>query len=133
MDLSQTEVGDEVDCIIVDRNGDQTDAVFILAGPGHPQRVAFERKLSARSLREFNRKGKMQLPDDPDDIFDNETTRLVALTLGWRNVTNGSGEPIPFTADAARVFYENRRSNVRAQVSKALADIANFTPGLSTN
>lgn len=127
MNLQELEVEDVVDVVIRDRNGDETDAVFQLAGPGHPARVAFERKASARSLREFNRRGKAQLPDDPDELYDAETERLVALTLGWRGVTDGDAKPLAYSAEVARKFYENRRLSVRTQVSRALTAIGNFT------
>ena len=132
MDISELEFDDVVEHVIVDKAGLPTDAVFILAGPGNPVRVDLDRKLTARSLRQFNRHGKASLPDDPDELRAQETERLVALTLGWRNVT-WKGEPLEFTTKAARDIYENRASSVRAQISKALADIANFTQGSSSD
>jgi hypothetical protein len=133
MDLTAFEFEDIFEHTIVDRNGAPTDVVFLLAGPGHAARVDLDRKLSKRSLRQFNKTGKASLPDDPDELRDQETERMVALTLGWRGVTDKAGEPLPFTPEAAREAYENRRSSIRAQVAKALADIANFTPGQSSS
>jgi hypothetical protein len=133
MDFTQFEVEDVIEHTIVDRNGSATAVVFLLAGPGHPARVDLDRKLSKRSLRQFNKTGKASLPDDPDELREQETERMVALTLDWRGVTDKAGEPVPYTPEAAREAFENRRSSVRAQVARALADIANFTVGSSSN
>ena len=133
MDLSAFEVDDVIEHTIVDRNGAPTDVVFLLAGPAHAARVDLHRQLSTRSLRQFNRTGRASRPDDPDERREQETERMIALPLGWRGVTDKAGDPVPFSAEAARAAYENRRSSVRAQIARALADIANFTPGSSSN
>jgi hypothetical protein len=39
--LKDTEVDDVVEYTIVDKSGEKTDAVFLLAGPGHPERLGF--------------------------------------------------------------------------------------------
>ena len=132
MDISELEFDDTIEHTIVDKAGLPTDAIFILAGPGNPVRIDLDRKLTARSLRQFNKHGRASLPDDPDELRAQETERLVALTLGWRNVTR-KGKELEFSPDEARSIYENRASSVRAQVSKALADIANFTQGSSSD
>jgi hypothetical protein len=131
MDLSSFEFDDTVEHVIVGKDGSPTEIVFVLAGPGHPARVNVDRKIAHKALRQINRQGKASLPDDPDDLRDQETDRMVELTIDWRNVTDKDGEPVQFSASAVRAVYENRRSSVRSQISKALVNIGNFTPGLS--
>jgi hypothetical protein len=131
MDLSSLEFDDTVEHVIVGKDGSQTEIVFVLAGPGHPARVNVDRKIAQKALRQINRQGKASLPDDPDDLREQETDRMVELTIDWRNVTDKDGDAVPFSAEAVRAVYENRRSSVRSQISKALVDIGNFTTGLS--
>ncbi len=133
MQLQDFELDDVIEHTIIGRDGQPTEIVFLLAGPGHSARVDIDRKLAARSLRQFNKTGRAALPDDPDELREQETQRMIALTLGWRGVTNKDGEPVAFNAEAVRAAYENRRSSVRGQVAKALADIANFTVDSSNN
>lgn len=133
MKLSAFELDDVIPFTIRDSEGEPTDVIFQLAGPGHPLRVDLDSKLYRRSAREFNKEGKTRLPEDPATLREQETTRLVALTLGWSGMTNGNGEEVPFSPEKARELYENRRSSVRTQVSRALLNIANFTPVSSTS
>lgn len=133
MQLDEFEIDDVIEHAIVGRDGQPTEIVFLLAGPGHSARVDLDRKMASRSLRQFNRTGKAALPDDPDELREQETERMIALTLGWRGVTDKDGEVVPFTAEAVRAAYENRRSSVRAQIARALSDIANFTVDSSSN
>ena len=131
MDLKQFEQQDVAEYTLETPTGERTDVVFMLAGPSHPARVGFERKVSARTLREFNRRGKAQLPDDPDALYEQQTDRLVAFTLGWSNLVI-EGKAVQFTADAARDLYENRRFGwVRSAVNGALEDLGNFIAGSS--
>lgn len=131
MDLKDFEQQDIAEYVLETPAGDRLDVVFQLAGPSHPARVAFDRKGTARSLREFNRRGKAQLPDDPDALFEQQTDRLVAFTLGWSNLQI-DGKAVPFSENAARDLYENRRFGwVRTAVAGALDDIGNFMRGSS--
>lgn len=127
MQLTELEFDDTVDLTILDYNGEPTDIVFVLAGPGHPARVDLDRKVTARTLRDFNKRGKPSLPTDPDEIREDETERMVALTLDWRGVTDANDATVPFTKEAVRKAYENRKSSVRSQVQRGLLDISNFT------
>jgi hypothetical protein len=133
MDFSAFELDDVIPFPIVDTSGAPTGIIFSLAGPAHQARVERDRKQAAKALREFNKKGRATLPENPDEIYARDTDRMVDLTLGWSGVTDSKGETLPFSADAVRAVYENRRSSVRAQVARALSDIANFTPPQSPN
>ena len=133
MQLAALEFDDTIECPIVGKDGVPTDIVFLLAGPGNPVRVDIDRRLTARTLQQFNRRGKATLPEDPDELRAQETERLVELTLGWRGVTDASGSDVSFSKDEVRKAYENRRSGVRSQVLRALADLANFTVSSSSN
>jgi hypothetical protein len=75
----------------------------------------------------LNRHGRPHVDENWDVIFEKATETLLAVTLGWRNVTNGSGEEIPFSPEAARAIYENRRSSVRAQLLTENQRIAGFS------
>jgi hypothetical protein len=82
-------------------------------------------------LKEFNRRGKARIPENPDVLYEDETDRLVAMTLGWRNVADG-GKEIAFSADAARALYENRELDIREQVQAGLGRRELFTKSSAT-
>lgn len=133
MDLATLEFDDVVEHVIVGKDGKPTDIVFLLAGPGHPVRVDLDRRLTAKTLRQFNARGKATLTEDPDELRAQETERMVELTLGWKGVTDAAANAVSFSKEAVRAAYENRRSGVRAQVLRALAELANFTASSSSN
>jgi hypothetical protein len=132
MDLKNFELQDVGEIRITDSNGDPTNVVWKIAGPAHPMRVEFERKQASRGLREFNRAGKAVLSEDPDKLFDQETDRLVALSLGWDGIEN-NGEAVPFSPDMARQLLSNRALVFRIQVSVGLGKIENFSKPASTS
>ena len=131
MDLAQYEQKEVCDYTLTTPNGDKLDVLFQLAGPNHPKRKERDRKQLAQSLREFNRRGKQQIEDDPDELVDRQTETLVVSTLGWKNLVI-DGEPLPYSEASARKLYTDPRFEwVRAQVATAINDIGLFMPGSS--
>lgn len=125
MDFSALELEDVGRYELRTPAGKATGIVFLLCGPSHATRIAYENKNGKRLLRQLNKDGKASLPEDPEELFDQTTARLVALTLGWEGTTE------PFSADAARKHYENRRSTVRKQILAALDTDTVFTQSSS--
>lgn len=131
MDLALYEQKEQCEYQLETPAGDKLDVVFQLAGPNHPKRKDRERRQLARSLREFNRSGKRTVEDDPDELVEQQTERLVACTLGWSNLSI-DGAPFPYSEANARALYQDPRFEwVRGQVSAALNEIGNFIPGSS--
>ncbi len=104
--------------------------MFLLAGPEHEvrKRAGVE---AARRMRD------RILADDLDVVTTDaqETEVLVASTLGWRRKDDGGpvtfgGEPLPFSAEAARKLYTDpERHWLRMQVRNALERRAVFIGG----
>lgn len=133
MDLSSFDLQDSFDYALETPAGDKLDVVFTIAGPTHPTRDAYAKRMSRRQLREFNRRGKAQLPDDPDEIEQDQADYACAVTLGWRNLSV-DGQELAFSAENARRLFGDRRfAWVRSAVLTAAADAANFTPRSSGN
>jgi hypothetical protein len=130
LDLDDIESPDVIEYPLLNKLGDKTATVFLLAGPGHPVRQGWRKKTVRRIRSEMNRRGKVKLEEDVDEVDAEDTEYLVAMTLGWRNLMK-AGEDVPFSAQAARDLYSNLRAPIRAQISSALTDIANFTAGWS--
>lgn len=131
MDLAQYEQKEVCDYVLTTPSGDKLDVVFQLAGPNHPKRKERDRKRLAQSLRKFNKSGRQQLEEDPDELVDRQTDTLVSCTLGWKNLVI-DGEALPYSDAAARKLYEDPRFEwVRGQVTGALNDISLFIPGSS--
>lgn len=132
MDLSDFEQRDTFEYQLETPAGDKLDVAFTLAGPTHPTREAYAKRVSRRQLREFNRKGKAQLPDDPDDIEHGQVEFACVITLGWRDLSV-DGEEFPYSVENARRLYTDRRfAWVRNAVLTAAAEVANFTGAKST-
>lgn len=131
MDIGALKAQDTGEVVIKDNAGDDTDIVIVVAGPSHPTRVAYERAKSSALLKEFNRRGKARISENPDILFDEETERLVALTINWRNI-EADGTPLEFSRDAARALYENRGLSIREQVAAGLANREVFTRSSAT-
>lgn len=126
MDMKDLEQQDSADYTLKTPAGDKTDIVFILAGPTHPVRSALEKKITGRGLREFNKIGKVQINDDPDELRDQQVERLVLCTLGWKNMEM-DGKPYEFSAQNARALYANQRFGwLRDQIDIALRGLENF-------
>lgn len=133
MDLTQFETQDTYDYTLVAPNGERTDIVLTLAGPTHPVRAAYERKATAKGLREFNRKGKASLPDDPDEIIEQQVERLATFTLDWKNLSIDGADYI-YSPKAARELYADKRFGwIRDAVAGAVGEIANFMKGSSAS
>lgn len=116
-------------------NGDGTDVVFTLAGPTHPVRAALEKRQQSRGLREYNRKGKTSLPEDPDELKETVVERLIVCTLGWKNLVVEDlfgDKPVEFNpANAKKLFSSDDYGWVRDNVAQALANVELFTKGSS--
>lgn len=133
MDLKTLEQQDASEYKLTTPAGDKTDIVFTLAGPTHPIRSALEKKITARGLREFNKKGKMQIGDDPDELREQQVERLVLCTLGWENMEM-DGKEFDYSPQNARVLYSNQRFGwVRDQIDEALRGAENFIKKQSVN
>lgn len=131
MKISTTKLADVGRCVIKDGDGEKTDAVLLIAGPGHPATIAAEKRAWRETASEFNRKGKITLGSNADEVFDEQTERLVARTLGWENFQDEDGAQMPFSADAVRKLYADRTLSLRAQASEFMRELGNFTTGAS--
>lgn len=99
--------------------GEPTAARILIAGPEHAlRRSAIFQRMRARRA-EVERTGKLSMPDPEDEDAD-EANLLAACTLGWSGLSTG-GQPVVYTADAARALYSDpRRRWLRDQVKAAL-------------
>lgn len=105
--------------------GAPTAATVDLVGPEHPIRKKIQMDRARKLRAAFQRTGKIEVTDPLDDI-DDETDFLVSCTVGWAGLTQG-GQPLVFSADAARTLYTDpKRQWVRAQVKKALDEAERF-------
>lgn len=126
MDIGTLRQQDTYEHQLTTPGGDKLDVVFTLAGPSHPAREAYDRKEQRRSLREFNKAGKARLPDDPEELEEKAIDRLVAYTLGWRDLEL-DGSPLQFSADNARTLYQDPRFRwLRDDVAGAVSSLENF-------
>lgn len=99
--------------------------VFVLAGPQHPKRVTWRKKVDRALFRHFNKTGKPQLLD-PDERDEKDTEFLVISTLDWKGVKR-DGVDIPFSADAVRDLYTDpKRAWLRAQIAEVLGESSRF-------
>lgn len=108
MDLSKARIQNTAE-MRVRMDGELTDIKITLMGHNHPERVAFERRMGNRDMRAVKKSGKPgdALPDDVDDLFDQGTERLAALTVGWENLQM-EGADVPFSRTKAAEIYGNR-------------------------
>lgn len=134
MDITQHEAQDTAE-LQLRVNGGLSDIFIMFMGPDHPVRVAYERRMNTKDLRAVKKSGKMgaALPEDSDELFEQTTDRLVALTLGWRTRDEKhlvmGGERVPFTPEMAREIYANRKLFwIRRQAVEFLAEDENFLP-----
>jgi hypothetical protein len=133
MDLKDYEQQETCEYTLRTPSGEKTDVVFTLAGPTHPVRAEFERRVTRKAVNDFNRKGKATLPDDPDELLAQQIARVSAFTLGWTNLQI-DGEAAPFSKDKAReIFSDKRFAWIRDAVNAALSDVANFMPSSSAS
>lgn len=103
-----------------------TDTVIILAGPEHDVRRRMFRDRRARALASVERNGRLTMGSLEEQESD-ELEEIVASTLGWRELLDDEGNPIPYSADAARKLYEDREYTwIREQVKEFLGQRANF-------
>lgn len=122
------EIEDIGRCVIHTTKGEPTDAVLLLAGPDHPITKALDKRTWRQAATEVNRSGgKPKLETDVEQLFNEETDRLVARTLGWENFQDVDGNQMPFSPDGVRKFYANPKLFVREQVQRFLAAKENFT------
>lgn len=127
MDLSEREQQDSFEYTLETPGGEALDATFIIAGPTHATREAFAKRISRKKLREFNRRGKAQLSEDPDQIERDEIDFACVVTLGWSNIEL-DGATFTYSEEAARTLYADPRFLwVRQAVVRAAADAENFT------
>jgi hypothetical protein len=95
-----------------------TSSYIELASPEHESRKRIDLTRTRQLRNEYSQTGKMPSTDPIDDIED-ETTYLVAATLGW-NITKG-GVALEFSADAARKLYTDPKKRwLRAQALTGL-------------
>ncbi len=112
-------------------NGQPTGNTVTLAGPEHPVRQKFLLDRSRALRAQVRKTGKLEVTD-PADEHDSETDFLIVCTLGWQ-LTAG-GQPLAFSADAARALYiDARRQWLRAQLVAALEQTDLFIRGSSAS
>lgn len=123
-DYEQQDVG-SYELILPD--GSKSGVLFQLAGPTHPVREAYEKKNLRRGLRQFNKHGKSQLPDDPDELLEQTVERLCAYTLGWTDNLAMDGALAPFSeANRKRLYTHPKLHWIRDQINVAVGDLQLF-------
>ncbi|MBS3996615.1 MAG: hypothetical protein KGZ67_04660 [Hydrogenophaga sp.] len=89
--------------------GAGTGAIFLLAGPEHPERkritLSLIRRMRADAMRAQG-KGKAT---DPEADIEEGRDMLVKATLGWRGVCK-AGQPVPFSPQAAAQLYADPKT-----------------------
>ena len=105
--------------------GAPTPASIDVLGPEHPARKKLLLDRIRKNRNQFQRTGKVEVSDPEDDIAD-ETEILVACTVGWTGLTQ-SGQPLAYSADAARALYTDpKRHWLRGQIKKSLDEVERF-------
>ena len=79
---------------------------FTLAGPTHPERKRIQFSQQRKTMRAFEKKGRVDLPD-PEEAEESRLQNLAAYTLGWEGVEDDKGQPIPFSPAAALALYKD--------------------------
>ena len=84
------------------------------------KRVAEYRKLKSESK-------ELDLDSMSDQEIEAEISSLVAVTIGWRGISD-KGEDVPFTKAMCEKLYRSA-PHIVIQVNNFLADYTNFTKG----
>lgn len=79
---------------------------FTLAGPTHPERKRIAFAQQRKSLRAFEKRGRIDMPD-PEEAEESKIDNLAAYTLGWEGVLGDDGKPVPFSSAAALAMYRD--------------------------
>lgn len=117
---------DSFDLPIKDQDGMPTGVVFTLAGPTHPARKAVEMAHNRRYVRAMH---KGQTPD-PAEAEATRAKDLSVQTLGWTGYVDESGQPVPFSTQAAKDLYsEPQMQWLIDQVVEGLGNRALYTKG----
>jgi hypothetical protein len=91
---------------IKDADGNNTGVFFELAAPTHPARKAIDMASRRRMIRASNKTGRLAIPD-PEESEADRPKHLAACTLGWSGYIDESGQPVPFSTQAALSLYED--------------------------
>jgi hypothetical protein len=107
------------------KNPDGTQPKLRVAGPYSAPVRAAEQKNSKRLIQSFKKKG------DDADLDDSTLTRLSAAVIGWENLLDDDGTPVPYSPANARKVLE-ALPWVRDDVAEALEEYAGFFGSSST-
>lgn len=140
-DLAATKMKDRADVEILDPvTTEGMGAFFILAGPNHPTRRAFELARDRKMRLEIKKKGRIDL-GDPEEDRRQEIDYLAQCTLGWYSVDAETGErketiligsEIPFSVDAAKkLFNDPELAWIKTQIRADLKSDEVFLKGSS--
>lgn len=88
-------------------------------------------QLQQRAIREmqkqYKRHGKME-PKDPTDQSQERIAYAAACTIGWNEIEDAAGAPIPFSESAAVKLYSENRL-ILEQVDAGIGNDALFSKG----
>ena len=120
-----TEVSEAEVEILHPITGEGLGAFVTLAGPEHPDRKSLEFARQRKVRAEVQRSGKYDIPE-PEDYAEDQTEKLVACTLGWREFAR-DGQPIDFSkAEARAMFGSAGMTWMRDQLLAALEQRTRF-------
>lgn len=99
---------------------------FVLAGPEHPKRkqIEFDRQRRLRAV--MNKTGKIEL-GDPEEDDQEGRQNLAACILGWNGYVDDKGEPVAYSAEAAKALVNDPDMGwLRVQLNTALQERERF-------
>jgi len=99
---------------------------FELAGPTHPERKRIAFAQQRKTLRQFEKRGKFDMPD-PEEAEETKADNLAAYTLGWEGWTDEAGRAVPFSRETALEIYRDPgMAWLQQQVEAAIGDLELF-------
>lgn len=103
-------------------DGTPTGVVFEMAGPEHPERKRIQFAQSRKTLKRFEKSGRVAMPD-PEEVEEDRLRNLAAYTLGWSGYVDEDDKPIPFSREAALALYQDpAMAWLVEQLESALSD-----------
>ncbi len=108
--------------------GEPTGAWLTLLGTDSDIYRRAQRALQRKRMARAVKSRRMAIP--PEELEAEALDLLVAVTTGWGGL-NAKGQPLAFSADAARAFYTRHRW-AREQAEEFIGERANFLPKSAT-
>lgn len=112
---------------LVARNGEQV-AITVLGSDSTKYRSLT--RVQVRKRLDAMAGGKTITETDMDETEQDVLDVLTACTVGWKNVLDTEGNPIPYTTDNVRKLYA-AYPVIREQVDAFISNRANFIPASS--